>query len=317
MVTTAAGLRIDFRAMYGNIGVLVDGEHGVENVGEVMAWFADWERRFSRFLPRSELSQLNADPAETVAVSPLLFEVLSTALYAAHVTDGLVTPTVLDALERAGYAHSYELLAAVTKANPRRAPVPAQDHRSIRLSPAQRTVTRPPGLRLDLSGTVKGWAADRTAARLAGHGAVLIDADGDIAVTGPRADGSAWPITIACPRQGDEALGVLPLRSGGIATCAPARRRWQQGDSVQHHIIDPRSGAPAANDVRSATVVAPSASEAEAAAKAVVLLGSVDGIAWLEQQPAYAGLIVRHDGELVRSSRLAAFAPADSFAPLP
>ncbi|MBZ0152192.1 MAG: FAD:protein FMN transferase, partial [Planctomycetes bacterium] len=164
---------------------------------------------------------------------------------------------------------------------------------------------------------VKGWAADRTAARLAGHTAALIDADGDIAVTGPRADGSPWPITIASPRPGDPPFGVLPLYSGGIATCAPDRRRWQQGERSQHHIIDPRTGAPAANDVHSATVVAPSASEAEAAAKAVVLLGSVEGLAWLERQPAYAGLIVRHDGELVRSTRLAAFAPADSFAPLP
>ncbi|MBZ0150469.1 MAG: FAD:protein FMN transferase, partial [Planctomycetes bacterium] len=123
MVTSAAGLRIDFRAMYGNIAVLVDGDHGVENVGEVMGWFADWERRFSRFLPRSELAQLNTNPAETVPISPLLFDVLSTALYAAHVTDGLVTQTVLDALERAGYDHSFELLTAVTKTAPRRAPV--------------------------------------------------------------------------------------------------------------------------------------------------------------------------------------------------
>jgi thiamine biosynthesis lipoprotein len=72
----------------------------------------------------------------------------------------------------------------------------------------------------------------------------------------------------------------------------------------QHHIIDPRSGQPATTDVLTATVLAGHAQQAEAAAKMVVILGSQAGLAWLDAQPTLAGLVVREDGQLLRSMRM-------------
>ena len=64
----------------------------------------DWHGRFSRFSPGSELSRLNADAREVVPVGEELASLLSQAVAAAHLTGGLVDPTLLDALESAGYA---------------------------------------------------------------------------------------------------------------------------------------------------------------------------------------------------------------------
>jgi thiamine biosynthesis lipoprotein len=74
-----------------------------------------------------------------------------------------------------------------------------------------------------------------------------------------------------------------------------------------HHIIDPRTARPARTDVLTATVVAPTATEAEAAAKALLIQGSRAGLAWIEARPSFAALVVLEDGRIRRSRRLAAF----------
>src|SRR5438552_12580140 len=67
-----------------------------------------WHQQFSRFLPDSELSRLNDDPGETVLVSPLMRRVVEAGLQAARATGGLVDPTLLTQIERAGYRSHYE-----------------------------------------------------------------------------------------------------------------------------------------------------------------------------------------------------------------
>jgi thiamine biosynthesis lipoprotein len=141
---------------------------------------------------------------------------------------------------------------------------------------------------------------------LAEYGPVLVDAGGDIAVSGPRRDGKPWPIAVANPHQPDQDGDLLLIRAGGVATSGTDYRRWQQGGQWQHHLIDPTTGAPASTDLLSVTVVAPDVRTAETAAKVVLLKGSRAGLAWLEQQPALAGLLITIDGQVTHSRRLSA-----------
>jgi thiamine biosynthesis lipoprotein len=97
---------------------------------------------------------------------------------------------------------------------------------------------------------------------------------------------------------------LLVLGSGAVATSGTDYRRWRRNGEWQHHIIDPRTGRPAQTDVLSATVVAPAACEAEVAAKVALLLGSRDGLDWLEARPELAGMLILQDGRVLRSSRL-------------
>lgn len=303
--SAAGGTETSFRAMGCEIRAQVehDGPQAEQLLGRVPEWFETWEARLSRFRPQSELSLLNARPGEMVAVSPVLWQVIHASLEAARLTQGLVTPTVLSALEAAGYDRSFadmepEAEAAVA------APDTAPDWRAIHSEPKERKLCLPRGTRLDLGGIGKGWAADRAAARLKRLGPAMVEAGGDIAISGRRNRGQAWRIAVADPRQPDRDLAYLAAASGGVATSGKDYRRWRRAGAWQHHLIDPRTGRPSTSDVWSATVVAPSLQLAEVATKMVVILGSDEGLRWIERRPNLAALVVLEDGTRLDSRRL-------------
>ncbi len=284
---------------------VLDSESGTASQRLALApeWFEVWEQRLSRFREDTELSRLNARPGVPFRVSPVLWDVLQTAMRAARESDSLVVPTMLEALEAAGYDRTFDALPLSGVLQ--RPASPAGDWREIEMDPASRSVRLPGGIRLDLGGIAKGWAADRAAGRLAGQGPSLVDAGGDIAVSGPQASGQGWPVGVADPAaEADGVLETLRLMKGGVATSGRDYRRWQREGVWQHHIIDPRTGLPAETDVLSATVVAPSARQAEVAAKVTLILGNNEGLKWLEARPSLAGLLVLENGQVVRSRRL-------------
>ncbi len=305
---TAAHLLIshEFRAMGSHMLAVYDGDAQQVNplLAQVPQWFEEWEQIFSRFRPDSELSRLNQGAGREVPVSPTFWEVLQLALDAANQSGGLVTPATLDALVAAGYDRTFDDVLASGAGRDVVTSKPVPNWREIRLDPRKRTVLLPPGVRLDLGGIVKGWAADQAAARLGRNGPALVDAGGDIAVSGPLRDGSPWPIGVADPHAPDQQIALLAIKTGGVATSGRDYRRWRQNGKEAHHIIDPRTGQPAQTDVLSATVIGPSAAQAEVAAKAALILGSREGLRWLQARPEYAGLLALDNGRVLRSPNL-------------
>jgi thiamine biosynthesis lipoprotein len=275
----------------------------------VPSWFAEWEAILSRFRADSELSWLNQHSGQWVTVSSVLWDVLTLALDAARWSTGLVLPTLLPALEAAGYTASMEgqvqtqtqVLSLLSRPS---VPLPLPDWRDIRCNPVHRAVWLPSGTRLDLGGIAKGWAADQAAQRLYAYGPALVDAGGDIAISTARSDGTPWPVGVADPTEPDRLVALLGIDQGAVASSGRDYRCWQHNGHWQHHIIDPRTGQPAQVDVVSATVVGTTAARAEVAAKAALILGSRDGLAWLETHPTFAGLLILDDSTVVCSHRL-------------
>ncbi|HEY0738249.1 MAG TPA: FAD:protein FMN transferase [Herpetosiphonaceae bacterium] len=301
-----------FRAMGCQMLAVLDDDSaaGAAALADVPQRFEIWEQQLSRFRADSELSLLNRS-GYLHTTSPALWAVVRLALDQARFTGGLVTPTLLTALEAAGYDRSFDALTADSTSAVTSLPdVPGAAlgaWAEIHCDSATRSIRLPAGVRLDLGGSAKGWAADQAVRRLAACGAALIDAGGDIAVSGPQFDGSPWPIGVADPHAPDEQIDLLLLAQGGVATSGRDYRRWQQNGVWQHHLIDPRTLRPAVTDLLSATVIGPSAAECEVAAKVVLLLGSRAGLDWLEAQPAFAGLVVLEQGSVIRSRRLEAY----------
>ena len=270
-----------------------------------------WHQRFSRFIPDSELSRLNRDPAGTVAVSPLMRRVVEAALAAARDTGGLVDFTLADEIERAGYAthmdgEGTELRAALGLAAARApaSPHPAARWRQISVDPRTGTVSRPPGLRIDIGGIAKGVFADELASLLDGFDAYVIDCAGDLRVGG-RA-GLVRPVHIEGPFA-QERIGMFALAAGAVATSGIGRRSWLASDGrPAHHLLDPHTGAPVFSGIVQATALAPTAAQAEVLAKAAILSGPGRAAEWLP----HGGLFVRDDGGYERLEPAASGSPA-------
>jgi FAD:protein FMN transferase len=298
--------RIEFHAMGSRILALVDNESSAADsaLKRLPGRFEEWEQALSRFRSDSELSLLNRSAGHPVVVSETLGEVFLASRTAEEFTGGLVRPTVLDALVLAGYDRSFNLMAAAQVAAPEAVldlPDLAAD---ISWDASTRTLTLPEAVHLDFGGVAKGWAAQKALDRLKQFGPALVDAGGDIAIKGPRADGQPWSVGIRDPFHPDEHFETLRLERGGVATSGTDYHRWQMGSLSNHHLIDPATGLPADTDVLTATVIAPDALRAEAAAKAVVIAGSRSGLDWLESDPSLAGVLVLQSGEALYSLRM-------------
>ena len=139
------------------------------------------------------------------------------------------------------------------------------------------------GMRLDLGGVVKEYAADRAAqlCREIGVAHGVVDLGGDLAVVGAHADGSAWLAGIKAPRNPDSAIAQIELRSGGLATSGDYERVMIVDGHRYSHIIDPVSGFPV-ESFASVSVVAGSCLVAGAASTLGMLLGTDSGFTWLQ-----------------------------------
>jgi len=292
--------QITFRAMGCQMMAALDSQHTGDQaqLETVSDWFETWEQHLSRFRPDSELSRVNQG-CDTQPISSVLAQVVRAALVAQYQSDGLVNPLLLNALEAAGYKRNFTDLPEEINTPDDFSPL--TENWQLELDFDNRKLTLPVGARLDLGGIAKGWAADRAARRLGALAPALLDAGGDVAVSGPQADGSPWPVGVANPLDPNEQIDLVALWEGGIATSGRDYRRWRKDGRWQHHIIDPRTGRPARTDVLSATVIAPSACMAETAAKSVLILGSQEGLQWLDKRPKLTGLIVLDDGTTLLS----------------
>jgi len=235
------------------------GERSDRALDRAVAEFERLEQVMSRFRDESELSGLNRN-GRIADASTDLVRVVELALQARESTGGRFDPTVHDAVVAAGYDRTFDAVAPDTTGHPFGAPARCGGGVRVR----GHSIELEPGIRLDLGGIGKGYAADRVADLLAVVGSCLVNAGGDLAVRG-----GSWPVGVT-----DDV--TLELTRGGMATSGRDRRRWLRNGEEQHHLIDPATGRPAAGGPIRVTVVAGSAVAAEVAAKAAFLGLDVD-----------------------------------------
>jgi len=284
--------RSQFRAMGTTISLLLPVEHLQHGEEIVRTLFGDWEQTLSRFLPESELSQLNRLSGKPVIVSELLFAVMYRALVAAQATDGLYDPTLLNQLVQLGYDYTFDELPAIQPATEHPAS-PGGRWRNIHIEQVVRLVKLPPGVNIEFGGIAKGMAVDAALECLRQEGiyTALVNAGGDLAVLGVPSREKQWSIEV----QGKTRSWVIPLHHGAFATSGVARHHWRQGTHIRHHLIDPRTGLPAQSGLWSVTVAAARCEQAEVAAKVAFLLGVERGSEFLRRH-FLAGLLVQEDG---------------------
>lgn len=267
--------------------------------------FAGVDSRMSEWKPTSPLAEVNARAGEAVPVPEDLRAVVKRGLALGRLTDGAFDVTwaalwgLWDFTSGAG-----RVPAAGAIANR----VALVDYRRVVVDDAAGTVRLPaPGMKIGLGGIAKGWALDQAAAALRARGVrdFTLSAGGQVYAAGQRGD-RPWRVGIRDPRgEADDWFAAVEARDVSVSTSGDYERFFLVDGVRYHHILDPRTGAPA-RGLRSATVVCRDATLADALSTSVMVLGAVRGLALIEALIGTEALVVDESGQVFMTSGLRA-----------
>jgi len=258
------------------------------------------ETACSRFRADSSLTKVNRRPGRWTRADPLLVAATRVAVAAADETGGLVAPCLGRSLVSLGYDRA---LAAVRSSAP--PPMTAVPHCPPRpdawreLAVTDDAIRLPAGVALDLGATAKAWAADLVAATLVDRLRcdVVVSLGGDVRVLGPGPESTArWPVQVA-EHPDDVPRGPTVQVSGGLATSSTVVRRWRNRSGSQHHLLDPRTGAPVVEVFRTVSAAGRTCVAANTATTAALVLGP-DALRWLAAH-GVAARLVDADGSIL------------------
>lgn len=202
---------------------------------------SELEQRWSRFVPDSEVSRINAEPDQFHLVTPDTVELVQRGVEAWKLTSGDFDPTVLDAMVAHGYDRSFERLDSSDRRSSAR---PAPGCSSIDVDPSIGLVRLGSGVGFDPGGFGKGLAADLLTdeAMAAGAAGVMVNLGGDLVCRGRAPNNDGWVVEIREPAVRPGRLASIAVESGAIATSTVAKRRWSAGSGEHHHLVDPNTG---------------------------------------------------------------------------
>ncbi len=269
--------------------VLETNDNSVEDLyAQLWHKIFNFEKRFSRFLPASELSKLNRMAGTRTKISAEMRDILTAAKQMSIQSQGLFNPFILPALQSSGYLkslvkghqddtvddHSYKSVASIDE-----------------LTIGEDWVEMPYRTAIDLGGCGKGYLADLLAAevkdKVEGYWFSL---GGDIVCGGTDINGNNWTIAIQDGFSEDDTQVIghvhVPTQDKyAIATSGTTARRGHNRQEAWHHIINPLTLKPAQTDTLLATVCSDhSALLADVLASCAVILGSKKGPAYLKRQ---------------------------------
>lgn len=270
---------------------------------------AELNDSFSDYDPESELSRLSrsSGPGKPIQVSPELLDILQVAQNVSRRTEGAFDVTVgpyvrlwrrarrqkepvdpkrlADAKQRVGFEH-------------------------VKIDTQHNTVElQRENMRLDLGGIAKGYAADEAMQVLKQHGieSALIDASGDLLVSDPPPGKSGWTIGVAALKSpAGDPTEYLKVSNSAVATSGDAYQYVEIDGARYSHIIDPGTGVGLTTQ-SSVTVVAPAATQADAWASAISVLGPDKGLRAVSSQKNITALVTTLEDGKPKSVRSCGF----------
>lgn len=262
----------------------------------VLAWVATFEAKYSRFLPNSLISRINAAAGrEPIAIDDDTARLFALCDQMHFVTRGTLDPSALPLL-----------LLWNWKATPPAIPDPAAIEAARELCGWRKVQRTPdtvflpkPGMGLDLGGMGKEFAVDQVAELLAAGGAtgVLVDFGADVRVIGRPADGRpGWHIGLDDPTQPGRCWCGLGIVEGGVATSGDYVRRFEINGRRYGHILDVRTGQPVDNGCRAVSVLGPNCTFAGMLSTAAFVMGPEEGLRLIETQMGFEGAVLTDRG---------------------
>lgn len=274
------------------INLYKDGKNNLYN--QIFSRLNEIEKTFSANLDDSVINQINMKAGiAPVHVTDEVIAVLSYAEKIAEKSNGAFDPTIgpLSSLWKIGFGASSPPSAEdIEKA------LSLVDYRKLNINEAEKTVFLPEkGMRLDLGGIIKGYAADQIVSILKSSRIkkAIIDLGGNIYVYGMKEDKSDWLVGIKAPEdKSNKILGTVSIESGSVVTSGVYERFFISDSKRYHHILDSNTGYPVDKGLLSCTIISESSMLADALSTAVFILGKDDGFEFVEKFPETKAIFV-------------------------
>lgn len=261
------------------------------------------ERLLSTWIAESELSRVNAEAGRRpVSVSRETMELVARSLAMARLTEGGFNIAVGPAVEAWSVTERQHIPTAVELEQLK----PLVDWTVIQVNEDARTIFLPrKGMRIDVGGIGKGYAADRAteAMQKAGASGGVVALSGDIKTFGSLPEAEGFPVGIKHPRQEGAVLAIVDLKDEAISTAGDYERFFEQDGIRYHHILDPHTLEPARR-CQSVSVIAKEGTVADGLDTGIFVLGPERGMALVERLPDVEAVIVDSGGRMTVSSGL-------------
>ena len=278
-----------------------DPARGNEAIDAVMADMRRIDDLMSHYKPESQLSRINQHANEgPVEVDQELFDLIKLSTYYSQITEGAFDITYASV----GYLYDYPKHIHPTEAQIKNA-LPSVNWRNMLLDEAHHTVRfEHAGMRIDLGGIGKGYAVDRGIDILKARGIehAVVTAGGDTRIIGDHM-GRPWVVAIQNPDDPQKVVTRIPLSDSAMSTSGDYERFFDEGGVRYHHIIDPHTGH-SASKVRSATILAPTATQTDGMSKTAFVLGAQKTLEIINRMPEYDAVFITPDGKILYSNGL-------------
>ncbi len=288
--------RLEFRAMSTLCRVHFHGvsaEVARDFQREVVAWTARFEARYSRFIPDSLISRINAAAGEHwVEIDAETERIFTLCQDLFFFTRRAFDPTSLPLIKLWNW-----------KIQPHVIPSDDRVLAALELVGWNKVERRAggiflprAGMSIDLGGIGKEYAVDcvMNLAIQRGISNVMIDFGRDVRVRGNAPDRKFWWIGLEDPHNADKCWTGVAVTDHAVATSGDSQRFFEVNGRRYSHIIDPRTGYPANNGCRAVSVIAPSCTIAGLFSTTVFILGEKEGLQLIETHPGAAGVVTNH-----------------------
>ncbi len=277
--------------------------HGVPDAlarkfqSDVVTWVAEFEARYSRFIPDSLIGRINAAAGEHwVETDPETDRLFSLCQELFFFTRGSFDPTALPLMRLWNWKQSPPVLPSDASVQAARALI---GWNKVQRRPGGIFLPQR-GMAIDLGGIGKEYAVDcvMNLANERGIPNVLVDFGQDVRVRGHAPDKQCWWVGLDDAHMPGKCWAGVAVTDHGVATSGDYLRHFEVNGRRYGHIIDPRTGYPVLNDVRCVSIIAPSCTIAGLLSTSVCILGAKEGLELIELHPGAAGAIITNSSKL-------------------
>ncbi|MGM0369376.1 MAG: FAD:protein FMN transferase [Bacillota bacterium] len=274
-------------------------------VEESFAIIDDIENKMSSDLVDSEINEINrAAGQQKVKVSSATYQVLSKSLEYAELSGGSFDPSIGPLVELWGIGTEEEQVPSEEEIKEKSKLI---DYKQVQLLDNNQVLLSQEGMKLDVGGIAKGYAADKIMAHLQENNvqSAFIDIGGNVSVLGTKPDDELWTVGIQDPKQErGQVVATIGVADKTIVTSGNYERYFTREGTRYHHILNPETGYPAKKGIISASIITEKSFVADALSTAVYILGREEGLALVNSLDDVDAMVITDDNKIYLTSNI-------------